>query len=660
MDPGPDRVAPPGGGDDEAYREYGRQLAMDGLLRGHYEEGSGRRAGRRRSAGSVTPWLRGIAAAAAVAVVGFILWTGVRGTPGRGPVAAPEQPAAGKKTDAPVEVPPPPLPPRPVPEPPRPEPGPAPSPPPKPTGPEPAPPPPRPAPAEVARIEAASGPGAERRPIGAEAWVPAAEGAPVLGGDRLRSGRARLRLRLAGGSALWLDREGVVRFSAGEPLVEVEAGTAVFSGSGRPGAWVVLAPGLRVRDAGGAFSVRVEGGRGSLEETLDAKALAWAADLGLKIPEPGPSVSTAKIPPPEPPRSAFRTGRFGGTLATAPACRYVIEVPARIREGERLGLVLQFHGLRGHETHLMDGLVGGLRGQGLADGFIVAGIKSRGDGWDAADDENVLKLVAWIRETYPMDPRLVFTAGVSFGAWMAGRFGTDHADLVTGVVSAAGYPWKYSKPSNPADPRPEFIFFTGDRDEDIEQPRRARTELRARGYRCVYREIDGAPHDGVWNHPAVMPEAAAWIGFVSRRRVAPKGEGLADLVRAAGGSAPGPRMEAITALGSWAHWRYDEARAVLLRTALSSRAAPEERAAAAQALASAVRVDLLGAFEERDVEQALLRLCDDEDDSVRAAAFAPFDRLVEGSFGYRPDAPRPERRAALARWSAWLQERSPR
>jgi hypothetical protein len=513
----------------------------------------------------------------------------------------------------------------------------------------------------MARIEMATGPGAERGPIGAETWIAAAAGTAILGGDRLRSGGARLRLRLVGGNTLWLDREGAVRFSAGEPLIELESGTAVFSGSGRPGSWVLLAPGHRVRDGGGTFAMRVEGGKGFLDEALDAKALAWAAEMGLRIPEPAAPSATVKAPTPEPPRPAFRTGRFGGTLAGAPACRYVIEVPAKVREGDRLGLILQFHGLRGHETHLMDGLVGGLRGQGLADGFIVAGVKSQGDGWDAAaDDGNALRLVAWIRETYPLDPRLVFTAGVSFGAWMAGRFGTDHADLVTGVVSAAGYGWKFSKPPNPADPRPEFIFFTGDRDEDIEQPRRARTELRARGYRCVYREIDGAPHDGVWNHPAVMPEAAAWIGFVSRRRAAPKGEGLADLVRAAGGSAPGPRMEAIAALGPWARWRYDEARAVLLRTALSSRAAPEERAAATQALASAVRVDLLGAFEDRDLEQALLKLCDDDDDFVRAAAFAPFERLVESAFGYRTDAPRAERRAALARWTAWLQERAPR
>jgi hypothetical protein len=53
----------------------------------------------------------------------------------------------------------------------------------------------------------------------------------------------------------------------------------------------------------------------------------------------------------------------------------------------------------------------------------------------------------------------------------------------------------------------------------------------------------------------------------------------------------------------------------------------------------------------------LVRLLDDEDPRVRAAAFAALKPNVSDTFAYNPDLTTPERKAALEQWLRWCREK---
>ena len=49
----------------------------------------------------------------------------------------------------------------------------------------------------------------------------------------------------------------------------------------------------------------------------------------------------------------------------------------------------------------------------------------------------------------------------------------------------------------------------------------------------------------------------------------------------------------------------------------------------------------------------LVLLLDDDDEKVRAAAFATLEKGVKDTHGYKPELPTVERKASVAKWHAW-------
>lgn len=417
---------------------------------------------------------------------------------------------------------------------------------------------------------------------------------------------------------------------------------------------------------------------------------------------------------------------------------YRMCAPQKQPEQKRLGLIVWFHGMGGNE----DGVgmaIEGARRTGLLDQYVLMGGKSKGAGWAPADDENVLKWIAWAKETYPIDPRRVHIMGHSNGGEMVKRFGWEHQDLFASVSPYAGAggrgfgssprgakPGRAGAPDGPAEIKTEWYFVHGDKDAavSVEGSRGATKDLREKGYRYVYREIAGADHGSIFGFAEVIDDNIRFIHALRHKEIplakdertelsamSPRlkseaaesaGPLLAELQRLGGPAGrralrsalenPDPgvkkaalvasehtlfgrdvvletmkllsdksdevKAEAYRSLGVAANWRFPEAQEALEQAARKKTTAVEDRVLALQALGKALALDLLGNFEDKGVVWTIVLLLDDDEEKVRAAAFAQLDHRVKETFGYTPDLAGPERKAAVMKWKAWCEQKA--
>jgi pimeloyl-ACP methyl ester carboxylesterase len=430
------------------------------------------------------------------------------------------------------------------------------------------------------------------------------------------------------------------------------------------------------------------------------------------------------------------TGRYRGDI-TDPAngdviMRVAMQVPEQLPAEKHLGLILLFHGSRGNENNYIGLTLAALRRLGLLDRYVVISGKSKGPGWTNDDDAPVLRIIRWAQETYPIDPRRVFVFGSSNGAAYVGRFGSAHQELIAGVVGYCGnYRFAPELNSRPAATRNEWYFVHGGKDRP-QSSRRACDELKAAGYRYVFRQMDGYGHTDIWDsigHPssdnadAVRDDWLLWMHALRHKEIPPMAEeqkslaALREKLRKAnpgelepllkeaeriggeqGGavvaealSSPdaavrvgaartadrtlyGPsvtarliellrdtsedvRTAAIRGLGRAANWRSAEAQAALTRIAMATDASSADRLRAIEAVGAASRLPLLGNCEDGSLIWTLVRLLNDDSSQLRTAAFAALKPSGPATFGYNPDQPAAERKAAVEKWRRWCREK---
>ncbi|HXX92146.1 MAG TPA: hypothetical protein VEN81_00840 [Planctomycetota bacterium] len=417
---------------------------------------------------------------------------------------------------------------------------------------------------------------------------------------------------------------------------------------------------------------------------------------------------------------------------------YRMWAPEKQPEQKHLGLIVWFHGMGGNE----DGVgmpIDGARRTKLLDQYVIMGGKSKGAGWAQADDENVLKWIAWAKETYPIDPRRVHIMGHSNGGAMSERFGWEHQDLFASsspyagaggqVFSATPKGVKLGKPGAPDGPgetKLEWYIVHGDKDAavSVETSRRACKDLRDKGYRYVYREIAGADHGSIFGFADVIDDNLRFIHALRHKEIpvtkdekaeltssasklrGEKAEGaaplLAELERIGGTAADRAlksavensdpevkklaialsqrtlfgrdmvvelvktlkdksdevKAECFRSLAVASNWRYPEAQEILESVARKKSNPVDERLLAVQGLATTVKLDLLGNFEDKLVVWTLVLLLDDDEQKVREAAFAPLEKGVKETFGYAPDQGAPERKAAVGKWKEWCEKKA--
>jgi pimeloyl-ACP methyl ester carboxylesterase len=212
---------------------------------------------------------------------------------------------------------------------------------------------------------------------------------------------------------------------------------------------------------------------------------------------------------------------------------YRMWAPEKLPEQKHLGLIVCFHGMNGNEDSMTPFGMEASRRVKLSGDYVIMGGKARGAGWATNDDKWLLLWIEWAMKTYPIDPRRVYIWGMSNGGWMVKRFGWEHQELFAGVVSYCGGGVDFSGvpkgekappkagPGNPSESRTEWYFVHGDADKEVavDASRKAVKELGAKGYRYVYREIDGADHGGITKFPDVADDAFLFLNSLRHKEI---------------------------------------------------------------------------------------------------------------------------------------------
>lgn len=254
---------------------------------------------------------------------------------------------------------------------------------------------------------------------------------------------------------------------------------------------------------------------------LPGRRVLWLAVVALSV--------FGALEANEPGTARLRRGDFKDTYRDPDTesliMRYRMIVPDRLPKRRTLGLIVAFHGLNGNEDSLTGFAHRSARRVKIDDDYVIIGGKSQGKGWEAIDDDKVLAWIEWTISTYPIDRRRVHIVGMSNGGWMVKRIGMRHQHLFASVSSycgagagVSGSPGAAKRSSGRGraiggKSRAAWYLVHGDADDvvGVDSSRLAVKQLAQRGYRPVYREIDGADHGGVLGVPDVAADNFRFI-----------------------------------------------------------------------------------------------------------------------------------------------------
>ena len=197
---------------------------------------------------------------------------------------------------------------------------------------------------------------------------------------------------------------------------------------------------------------------------------------------------------------------------------YAVETPTLMAPpdtadpSKQLGLFVCFHehgGKAPDETH---SVIESLKRLKLSEGYVVIGMKDgTPHGYSPVDDhERAVKLIAWAKKTYPINPRRVYLWGRGEGAKMVGEFGAEHADIVAAVITYSWGFWKMRDVKDPALNIPEYYIVLGLKDlaTHLKTVRETYARTKAHGYNVIYREAEGL--GGPTKHPLTNDDAILW------------------------------------------------------------------------------------------------------------------------------------------------------
>jgi hypothetical protein len=208
----------------------------------------------------------------------------------------------------------------------------------------------------------------------------------------------------------------------------------------------------------------------------------------------------------------------------------------------------------------------------------------------------------------------------------------------------------------------------------MHQHRNRRIPLEPDQERFARQARDPKGAEAIWSDPSSTDRAVAigghWAQAMALKAVKAKSEAVRtavakaaarglfgiDTVMAMGRNLVDPsaqvRSAAIAALAPAANWAWPEAKALLVRFASDPKNALDERLAAVQALAEALtRIALAEVYDDNLIVPGLVKLLDDAQEPIRAAAFAALGQAGTDGFGYDPAAA--DRGRALTAWQAW-------
>jgi len=214
--------------------------------------------------------------------------------------------------------------------------------------------------------------------------------------------------------------------------------------------------------------------------------------------------------------------------------RYVVEAPERTAPAgtkdpsRQLGLILCFPE---HDRPVGDEILPvreALKRLGLSDQYVLLAGGPQARKFGAADHEPIEKLIAWARQTYPINPRRIYMYGKGEGGKISGEFAMLHPQLVTaGMTYSWGWwtmPSELKEAIDPEGSAPEFYMVLGLRDLSyhLTTVRDAYSRVNAKGYHVIYREFEDL--GARTYHPPSNDDGIGWMTQLRNKNVAPSAE----------------------------------------------------------------------------------------------------------------------------------------
>jgi predicted esterase len=201
---------------------------------------------------------------------------------------------------------------------------------------------------------------------------------------------------------------------------------------------------------------------------------------------------------------------------------YSENIPTKPAAG-KLGMILLFHGLTLNETSLIPPTIGGLEQAGIANQYIVIGLKSQDSGWENRDDGPVTAFIEHALKTYPVDRRRIIGMGYSSGCWYITRYAQAHPEYFAGAI---GYVGGQSGGPTKLDPSKVAALYwvTGHKDnlQSVKEPRAQALRNLAQGLPVIYHEEREMQHQFLWGQTGV--DALAWMQPLRAPGVAVEGD----------------------------------------------------------------------------------------------------------------------------------------
>jgi predicted esterase len=203
---------------------------------------------------------------------------------------------------------------------------------------------------------------------------------------------------------------------------------------------------------------------------------------------------------------------------------YRVFVPSTFVPGKRMPLMIALHGAGGTEDGFMDGYEGQLPALAEKHGYIVASplgyrptggygspILARGR-MSELSEQDVMQVLARMRQDYPIDERRIFLMGHSMGGIGTWHLGSKYPEIWAGLGSFAGMgaPQTVTRMKS----IPQFVVH-GDADftVPVARSRVMVEEMKKLGVDHQYIEVPGGAHGNV-----VTPNLAAMFEFFAAHR----------------------------------------------------------------------------------------------------------------------------------------------
>src|SRR6476646_7418220 len=181
---------------------------------------------------------------------------------------------------------------------------------------------------------------------------------------------------------------------------------------------------------------------------------------------------------------------------------------------------------------------------GIRDGYVLLAGGPQSQKFGPADIEPIAKLIAWAKQTYPVNPRRIYMFGKGEGGKISAEFTMTHPDIVTAAITHSWGFWvmpsELHEAIDPVNSAPEIYMNLGLRDlaTHLTTVRDTYPRVKAKGYHVIYREFEDMTSRSYY--PPRNDDSVAWATRQRHKLIAPSPEERALLEAFAGSAAPAP------------------------------------------------------------------------------------------------------------------------